>query len=438
MTSEEISASGSTAASLRSGSIKVAVGLAFFGGATYAFQTVTARAVGSVGYADFAVFWGLVYGVGLGAFLPFEQEVSRRVSEQFARGGSGAAVLRTAYRAAAGVTLVLALAMLVVVPLVSKGTLSHSASLWAASVAAFAGLGLAYVSRGGLSGTRRFSHYSRQLGVEGGVRLAAALVLPLVAVTSPWPYAAVVAIGLFVAVPLTARSTWRQPATGEAPIALSDLGRSLGAVIISSTIAQLLVNFGPVVVRLLSQPSEQALAGRFMAAALVARLPIFLFAAIQAVLIPRLVDAVVRGDHRGFVRSVRAVMVPTVALGLLGMLGCAALGPQILRLVLGPDFALPRLDITLLAASTGLFLVTLVLQPAAISLKRHRQAALTWVAAAVVFGVGCLLPLSPVRTVEIALIVATAAAVGGLSVLVLRGVAAHEAEVARARELPGA
>jgi O-antigen/teichoic acid export membrane protein len=116
---------------------------------------------------------------------------------------------------------------------------------------------------------------------------------------------------------------------------------SLTAVVISSTIAQPLINFGPVVVRLLSAEAEQQLAGRFLAAALIARLPIFLFAPVQAVLMPALVQAVLLDDRAAFVNSIRKVFLPAIGLGVLGVLGCAVVGPQLLRLALGPAFELP-------------------------------------------------------------------------------------------------
>ncbi|MDN5789296.1 MAG: hypothetical protein L0H25_00310, partial [Micrococcales bacterium] len=66
--------------SFQGGTIKVAVGLGFFGFATYVFTAVVLRALGPEQFADFNLFWGLAYGLGLGAMLPFEQEISRRIS----------------------------------------------------------------------------------------------------------------------------------------------------------------------------------------------------------------------------------------------------------------------------------------------------------------------------------------------------------------------
>ena len=66
--------------SFRRGTVKVAVGVASFGLANYVFLAGATRLLGPVRFAEFNVFWGLVYGLGLGLCLPFEQEVSRRVA----------------------------------------------------------------------------------------------------------------------------------------------------------------------------------------------------------------------------------------------------------------------------------------------------------------------------------------------------------------------
>jgi O-antigen/teichoic acid export membrane protein len=139
------------------------------------------------------------------------------------------------------------------------------------------------------------------------------------------------------------------------------------------------------------------------------------------VLIPRLVRAVVERDQRAFRATLRRVMGPTAGLGLLGVLGCLAVGPEALRLMSGPQFHLSRTDITLLAVSTAFILATLVFQPAAFALKRHWPAVLAWVLAGAAFVLCCLVPGDPVRVVGIALVVSSAVAAAGLAVAVNRG-----------------
>lgn len=412
--------------SLRAGSYKVMLGVAFFGVSTYLFTVLTSRALGPDGFAEFSLFWGLTYGIGLGVSLPFEQETSRRVSALTA-GGLGA---RPVFLAGLGAALVVAAPLvLVLVPvslLVARD--GHAGWLWASCSLAVLALCVTYLSRGTLSGTHHFGSYATQFGTEGTVRLVAALALWLAGTASPWPYAFVIPAALLLGVGVTSRTVVREvaappPAPAELPERTS-LGAFLvylGAMIVASTISMSLVNFGPVAVTVLTPEGASSDAGSFLAAALIARTPIFLFAAVQAVLIPRLVRAVVERDHDAFRATVRRVIGPTAGLGLLGVLGCLAVGPEALRIMSGPDFHLARTDITLLAVSTAFILATLVFQPAAFALKRHWPAVLAWVVAGLAFILCCLLPGDPVRVVGVALVVSSAVAAAGLVVAVGRG-----------------
>jgi len=260
------------------------------------------------------------------------------------------------------------------------------------------------------------------------VRLVAALALWLVGASSPWPYAFVIPAALLLGVAVTSRTVVREvrlppPDPRELPevTSLRTFLVYLGAMMVASTISMSLVNFGPVAVNVLTPEGVSSDAGSFLAAALIARTPIFLFAAVQAVLIPRLVRAVVERDHATFRATVRRVMGPTAALGLLGVLGCLAVGPEALRIMSGPQFHLSRTDITLLAVSTAFILATLVFQPAAFALRRHWPAVLAWVASGATFILCCLVPGDPVRVVGIAMVASSAVAAVGLAVAVNRG-----------------
>jgi O-antigen/teichoic acid export membrane protein len=412
------------ARSLRTGSLKVMGGVAFFGLSTYIFTVLTSRALGPVGFAEFSLFWGLTYGIGLGVSLPFEQETSRRVSALTARGQAPTAVLR----AASGAAMVVALpSVVVLVPLclalTPKG--QNPWWLWPACSLAVVSLCVAYLVRGTLSGTHHFGSYATQFGVEGVTRLVVAVVLVVAGVKTPWAFAFVIPGALVLAVLLTLRPVAAEVrAPRSAPTDSTTLRAFLTmlfGMMIASTISMSLVNFGPVAVNALTPDGTVSNAGSFLAAALIARTPIFLFAAVQAVLIPKLVRAVVERDHAAFRATVRRVIVPTAGLGLLGILGCLVAGPEVLQLMSGPEFHLARTDITLLAVSTAFILGTLVLQPAAFALERHWPAVAAWAVAGLSFAATCLVPGDPVRVVGIALCISAAVATAGLAVVVNRG-----------------
>ncbi|MDU0312715.1 hypothetical protein RKE38_03385 [Phycicoccus sp. M110.8] len=421
--SESTAAATAPTGSLRSGSLKVLAGVSFFGASTYLFTVVASRALGPLGFAEFSVFWGLTYGLGLGVSLPFEQETSRRVSALMAHGERPGPVLRAALGAATVVSLPIVLVLLPVSFALADG--GHAWALWAACSTSVGLLAVAYLTRGGLSGTHHFGSYASQFGIEGVTRLVGAGALAVLGVRSPWAFAFVIPVALALAVVGTVRMLLREnrvprPRSSD-PVTLRVFLTTLIGMMIATTISMSLVNFGPVAVKALTPSGTTSNAGSYLAAALIARTPIFLFAAVQSVLIPQLVRAVVRRDHAAFRSTVRRVIVLTAGLGVLGILGCLALGPEVLRLMSGPSFHLDRTDITLLAVSTAFILGTLVLQPAAFALEKHWPAVLAWVVAGVSFGVVCLVPGDPVRVVGSALVVSAAVATAGLAVVVNRG-----------------
>ena len=66
--------------------LTVGAGLVVLGLSATVYLVLAARATGPAGFAGLAVLWTLVYTVGIGLFLPFEQEVARAVADRSARG----------------------------------------------------------------------------------------------------------------------------------------------------------------------------------------------------------------------------------------------------------------------------------------------------------------------------------------------------------------
>lgn len=407
---------------------RIGAGLALFGVTTYVFLLVGARTMGVTGYANFAVYWGLIYGIGIGICLPFEQEVSRRVALARATGGSASGTMVRARMLGMTACLVLAVAGL---PLVPLSRLDGGLELWLLVTVSVAALMAAYISRGALSGELRWAAYSSQLVAEGLLRVMAAGALGLALVRSPWWWALAVPAGLVAGLVATgARRATAPPREPRQPIRhamsrtdVTELASSLGTMMVATVVGQSLVNLGPAVVRLLDTSPDQGEAGRFLATMLLARGPIFAFAAVQPVLIPALATAVARGDDVEFRRRLLIAVRWTAGLGSSGVLVCLVAGPELLGL-LGPGYELSRTEVTLCGLSMALYLATLVLQPAAIASGEHRRATHSWLVAAVVFLVLCLLPLPPVLAVEVALVAACLTAVALLWLTVRRGLPA--------------
>ena len=405
--------------SFRRGTALVAIGVAAFGLANYLFLAATTRFLGPAGFADFNVVWGLVYGLGLGLCLPFEQEVSRRVSLARGAGADSAPTLRAAYRTTALGSVLLGV---VTVPLAmlyaDSGDVQRVVILCSISYLALA---MASVSRGSLSGSARFGRYATQLGIEGLLRV---LVVVLVAVGLVSATVTVFALAVPVALVTGALLTSKVVVHGRPVLPLGEFVRSLGPIVVSSMVVQSLINLGPVTINLVTDESQKALAGSFLAAAVVTRAPILAFSAVQAVLIPRLVRSVVARNHRDFRRGLFIVLAPTVAIGLLGMLTWVVAGPPLLHLLAGGEYDLPRADMALLAMAVALYLVCIVLQSAALALSQHVAMMCGWLVGGAVFGVlVVLLPLEPRARVAWAMVGAFAAAGAALALVVRRAMA---------------
>jgi O-antigen/teichoic acid export membrane protein len=401
---------------LRGGTITVAVGLGFFGLSTYVFTAVVLRALGPERFADFNLFWGLAYGIGLGAMLPFEQEVSRRTATAVHTDGRIGQILSAGAIVATAFSAVLAV---IVLPFVLNSGRDNAGTVWVVTICSFLALGIAYVSRGALSGQTSFGRYSAQLIAEGTVRLLLVAICVAVGVTSPWWYAAVVPAALTAAVAITWRRDERLVRTSLDLV--RDLATSMAPLMVASLISLTLVNLGPVAIRYVQNVPNPTHDGSYLAAAFIARLPIFAFAAVQAVLMPRLARAVVKSDAADFRATVLRVLVPTVGLGLIGVLAVAVAGPWLLSILAGPQYELPRADMVLLTSAYACYLLTLVLQPAAVALGRHRASAVVWVIGGLTFLVAWVLPTDASTGVSVAIATVSLTVSAGLAWVVWRG-----------------
>lgn len=378
-------------------SATVGAGLILLGVSATVYLVASARAVGAAGFGTLSMLWTLAYTFGNGAFLPFEQELGRAVASRAQRGeGSRPVCVRAA--ASAGVVLCFALAACSLFAFSLRDT-----SLFALGPA-LAAMAAQFLSRGMFSGSGRFGWYSAQLGVEGVVRALAAVALLCAGVRVIGPYAWVLAVAPLAALLCTLPGI--RPAAAAAlrpgpPSRWAEVSANLGWLLVSGLCAQAVANAAMVALHLLAPHSDMA--GRFLAAFVIARVPLFLFQAVQAVLIPGLARALAAHDHAAFRRELRRVLSATSAVGLAGVLGSAGLGPWLLPLVFGSAFRLGRIDLLVLAASTVLYMLALVFQSGLVAIRRHRDNAIGWSVALAVFMLGCLLPLPPLPRVETAL-----------------------------------
>jgi O-antigen/teichoic acid export membrane protein len=403
----------------------VATGLGVFGLANFVFLALVGRDLGPAGSAPVAVAWTILNAVGIGLFQPLEQETSRRLSAGRARREAGShlgGMVRYAVLAGAVVVVV----GLVGAPWIADRLFAGARDVVVVVVLGLLGQGVAYFARGVLAGTDRFSRYGMQLAVDGLVRILAAGALFATGSGTRLGYGLVLVVAPLVATLLTvAVSTlvgvWRDR-TGE------HATTGMAGLVTSSTSSQLLANLGPVAMAWLATAGEQDLSGRFVAAVTVARIPLFLFAAIQAVFLPALAALVASGRADEFSATVRRASLATTGLAVAGVGGVAVLGHWVMRLIYGPEFTIGTVPLVLVALSGGLFMLAQVSAQALLAHHQERTTAVGWsvgVVAAVVTLAG---PWSLPVTVALALCVGSAVSLVVLAVALVVRVRAWRAD----------
>ena len=109
---------------------------------------------------------------------------------------------------------------------------------------------------------------------------------------------------------------------------------------------------------------------------LLARIPLFLFQAVQAALLPRLARLAARNELAEFRLGFRKLMQIVVAVGVLGTAGEYVLGPWIVQKMYAVD--LSRRTMAMLALGSALYMVALALAQAVIALQGHALVAVGW------------------------------------------------------------
>ena len=401
---------------LPEGTLPVGVGIAVSGVCLYGVLTVASRGLGPALYAPFAAFWPILFVCGPGFFLPLEQEVTRALAARAARGEGGGPVVRNAAMAG-GVTVTLLIALLLIGggPITNRlfdGNLLLLTALAAGLVAYYA----EHLTRGTLSGNGRFRAYGVLMGSEGIIRVAICVVLWIRHVHDPGAYALAMVVGSLLAVLLALRGQRNLLKPGpEAP--WSELSSALGFLLATSVLNQLLINIGPIAIKVLASPAEQQRTGPFLNGLIISRVPLFLFQAVQAALLPKLAGLASAGRHAHLRRALLRIMVMVAALGVLATAGAFLLGPWVVRTLFGPGFDLGHKDLGLLALASSGFMAAIVFTQALIALHGYGRALIGWLAGTTGFMLVTSVPTELFRRVEDGLVGGAAVAVATLAVL---------------------
>ncbi|MEP6623566.1 MAG: hypothetical protein ABJC79_03930 [Acidimicrobiia bacterium] len=382
---------GKTKEAVPEGTFAVGGGLIITAITTYIFLIVVRQALPDDHvYSAFNAFWGFIFVAGPGLFLPLEQEVGRALAHRSAQGLGGGPLVQRAARLGLMLTCLMAVAAVATAPLYVKGFFHGDWMLVVSLAIGLFGFAFMHLTRGTLSGNGRFMPYGKILAIDGIAKLIAAIALWAAGVHSAGAYGLCIALSPFVATGIALRGQHGLIQDGP-PAPYSELSNSLGWLLAGSLLMQTLgysVLLGVGILRTGTKADARVAAG-LSSAFFVGRIPPLLFQAVQGTLLPKLAGLAGTGRHDDFRRGLRQLMVIVVGIAALGTAGAFAVGVPIGKLLFGADkFNVTAVNLGLLVAGNGVFIIALTIAQALIALHGHREAAVAWGAGVVAFVIG--------------------------------------------------
>lgn len=373
--------------------LPVGIGLVAIGLSSYAMLGVAAHHLSPALYAGVGSLFLLTNILGVGVFHAVEQEVNREVSARSAAGLGSRPVLRTAAGMCAALVLVVLVGLAVAGPRLITEVFAGSSELLVAAAVGVVGSAVLYTVRGTFAGRRRYGWYASTMIVEGASRLLLAGGLLLIGAVGVGVYGYGLVVALVVAALVTLPGLRNGPDGPPVP-ALPMAGRVV-SLVGTLGMTYLVANLAPVVLTSKLPNSAADTAAAFVSAFVLTRAPIFLFAPVQAFLLPAVTGALERGDADRVRFQVRLLVAAVLAVGTAGGLVLTIFGPWITRTFLSSRIDLDHRTFGLLALSVLVMMVAQVLQPVLLGLRRHRSATIAWAIGTAVFLALLLGPLPP-------------------------------------------
>lgn len=404
---------------LPEGTIPVGLGLLVSGLASFVFLRVGKDALGGEEpFSPVLSLWFATFALAPGFFLPLEQELGRALSHRRALGQGTRPVVRKVALLGLGLAAVVSVLMLAAGPLIADSYFDGEWVMMFALVVAFASYAPVHLARGISSGSGRFKSYAVVMGADGVVRVVLCLILAAAGVATVGPYGMAVALAPLVGFLLV---WWgKQLRTEDGPPATwGEVTPNLGWLLLGSVFAAGLVNAGPVAANLLREPDQKELVTQFGYGVLLSRIPLFLFQAVQAALLPRLSRLAARNQLDEFRRGFRKLLVLVIAVGVIGTVGAYAVGPYVIRKMY--DAELQSRTLAMLALSSALYMLALALAQAVIALRGHALVGAGWGLGMITFVLVTWLSADQLfRRIEFGLIASSAASLCAFAVALKR------------------
>lgn len=390
------------------GTLSIGVGLLVAGVTIYIFFKIGQQALGQEKFKPLVSLWFVMFAIAPGFFLPIEQELSRAVAHRRALNqGVGPVVKKVALLCAAIVVFLVAL-ILLLSPMINENLFEGNAIVTVSLAIAIVTYGALYFTKGLSSGLGKFSAYGFIVGADGAIRVLACTALLLLGVTQLSAYSLIIVATPIIGVMIVLLAGQLKTESGP-PATWSEITENLVWLLGGSIFAAALVNAGPITVDILGDSQDAIRVTQFGNAVLLTRVPLFLFQAVQAALLPRLTRLAARGDLVEFKIGFRRLVVLVIGVGVFGTIGAFLFGPFFLDLVYGGG--IDRRTLTLLALASAIYMMALAIAQAVIALRGHRLVALGWLLSFLSYVI-CAWKVSQdlFLRVEVALVVSSAVA----------------------------
>jgi O-antigen/teichoic acid export membrane protein len=357
------------------GTLSIGIGLLVAGVTIYIFFKIGQQALGQEKFKPLVSLWFVMFAIAPGFFLPIEQELSRAVAHRRALNqGVGPVVKKVALLCVVTVVFLLAL-ILLLSPMINDNLFEGNVIITASLAIAIVTYGALYFTKGLSSGLGKFSAYGFIVGADGAIRVLACTALLLLGVTQLSAYSLIIVITPIIGVMIVLLAGQLKTESGP-PATWSEITENLVWLLGGSIFAAALVNAGPLTVDILGDSQDAIRVTQFGNAVLLTRVPLFLFQAVQAALLPRLTRLAARGDLVEFKIGFRRLVVLVIGVGVFGTIGAFLFGPFFLDLVYGGG--IDRRTLTLLALASAIYMMALAIAQAVIALRGHRLVALGW------------------------------------------------------------
>ena len=391
------------------GTIPVGVALLIAGIATFAFFRIGKIALGGeTEFKPVVSLWFATFALAPGFFLPLEQELGRALAHRRAIGDGAAPVVRKIVRLSGVLVAVVVIAIAATSPLIATDFFDGSRLMVVALVATFVAFAPVHIARGVCSGSGRFRDYALIMGSDGVVRILLCVLLAVVGIKTAGVYGLAIAISPLFAVGWV----WRRGSlkTDEGTAAeWSEVAPNLGWLLLGSVLAATLLNAGPITATLLADDSQKELVSQFSYGVILARIPLFMFQAVQAALLPGLSRLAARGELVEFRAGLARLAYLVMAVGIVGTIGAFFLGRFAAEIIY--DVALSGRTLAMLALASSCYMLALALAQAIIALKGHALVAAGWAIGAVTFVVVTALASNDLfRRIEFGLLFSSIAA----------------------------